>query len=327
MMKHDCDIVRDLMPLCIDNTASENSRKMVGEHVLECKPCMDMYQEMRTEVPKELPVNKDAEPFRHTVRKLRKKRRTRKIVIGVIGVVLGVLLVLIAGSTWTRLTNDYALIADDEDYDFDLARRSNGQIVITHYNYNGKRQDARWSFDDETGILKLYAVTPTWALKTDRVSTPYLYKKDFWWDPATGRLKILRKGVDGQLHYEDVKEVWKGAKFKGNGYMYKVLYVQGYDLPLVSADIDADYALTDTVYYQDSSMTPAVDGKPQRPFMTIAPTATPMPPQPTPAPRTPEEEAAWQEANEAELKQIEAMEHATLEPRPMIVGTTPPVSP
>ena len=89
-MKHDCDVVRDLMPMCIDNTASENSRQMVGEHVLECKKCREMYQEMRTEVPKDPPVSKEAQPFTTTVRKLRKKRRTRKIVIGVIGAVVAI---------------------------------------------------------------------------------------------------------------------------------------------------------------------------------------------------------------------------------------------
>ena len=105
-MKHDCDIVRDLMPLCIDNTSSEKSRQMVGEHVLECKSCMEMYQEMRTEVPGEMPVSKAPTPFERTMRHLRKKRRRRRGVIVATGVVLGVVLMLGLVMTYWNLSND-----------------------------------------------------------------------------------------------------------------------------------------------------------------------------------------------------------------------------
>ena len=94
MMKYNCDIVRDLMPLCVDGTASEPSRQMVVDHVLECRDCMQMYQEMRTEVPKEPPVARDAAPFRSTVRRLRRKRNKRRTLLVLAGIILGLALVL-----------------------------------------------------------------------------------------------------------------------------------------------------------------------------------------------------------------------------------------
>ena len=35
----ECNVVRDLMPLCIDDAASEESRKLVVDHVWECEKC------------------------------------------------------------------------------------------------------------------------------------------------------------------------------------------------------------------------------------------------------------------------------------------------
>lgn len=303
-MKHDCDIVRDLMPLCIDNTASENSRKLVGEHVLECQPCMKMYQEMRTEVPKEPPVSKEAQPFSRTVRKLRKRQRIRRIIIGVAGALLGMLLCLMGSSIFSELTNDYAVIAEDEDYHFNLYRRTNGQIVVMHKNISGKCQDARWTYDATTGILKFFSVTPTWALKTERVNTPYLYN-ELYWDEPNGRLMIRWPDANGIIQDQEVKEVHKGAQFKGNGYLPEILYVQGNDLPMVDPGMDAGYAVPEygqngVVYYD------VVEYAFYPPYVTAAP---------TPAVETVLDEDAAAEAAAAEIAYIQAMENATSTPQ------------
>lgn len=46
-MKQDCEIVRDLMPLCMDEAASEASRRMVEEHLSECPACAELLAEMK----------------------------------------------------------------------------------------------------------------------------------------------------------------------------------------------------------------------------------------------------------------------------------------
>ena len=35
-MKYECDVIRDLIPLYIDDVASTASRRMVEEHLAEC---------------------------------------------------------------------------------------------------------------------------------------------------------------------------------------------------------------------------------------------------------------------------------------------------
>lgn len=240
-MKYDCKVIQDLMPLCIDETASEESRQMVGEHVLECKPCMEMYQEMRTEVNTELPVNEPAkEPFSRTVHKLRHQRQKRRIIAGIIGAVMAILIYLLGGYVYQTLTTDYACNAGDENYSVAMHRRSNGQVIVTLNKLNERQQDLRMSFDRHTGVLTLYAVTSTWPLKTNALSTPYLYG-ELYWDNTSQRLMIRCTTAQGEPLLVEVMEVRRGRDFEGVDALKEALYVQGDIIPLVEAGQDASY--------------------------------------------------------------------------------------
>lgn len=45
-MKYNCELIQDLMPLCMDHMASEESRKAVAEHLAECPECEGFYKRM-----------------------------------------------------------------------------------------------------------------------------------------------------------------------------------------------------------------------------------------------------------------------------------------
>lgn len=45
-----CEIIRDLMPLYLDDCCSEGSRKMVEEHIKECDSCRKLLDEMSKEL-------------------------------------------------------------------------------------------------------------------------------------------------------------------------------------------------------------------------------------------------------------------------------------
>ncbi len=51
MMK--CEIVRDLIPLCIDGCSSEESEALVTEHLEQCRECAEVYQAMQQNEPAE----------------------------------------------------------------------------------------------------------------------------------------------------------------------------------------------------------------------------------------------------------------------------------
>lgn len=51
----DCNVVRDLIPLYIDNCCSGESAKLVREHIETCKECRNVYENMK--IPCEKPLS------------------------------------------------------------------------------------------------------------------------------------------------------------------------------------------------------------------------------------------------------------------------------
>lgn len=52
-MKHNCNVVYDLMPLYVDEICSEDSKKLVEEHLKECEACNKKYQDMKGVIAEE----------------------------------------------------------------------------------------------------------------------------------------------------------------------------------------------------------------------------------------------------------------------------------
>ena len=47
-MKNSCDVIRDLLPLYADDACSQDSRKMVEEHLAECAECGGMLRRLQS---------------------------------------------------------------------------------------------------------------------------------------------------------------------------------------------------------------------------------------------------------------------------------------
>ena len=80
-MKNECDIVRDLLPLCAEGLASEASRRLVEDHVAACEECRAEYESFngKTEEP---PIPQtDAEPLMR-IRRLIVLKRIQGVALG-----------------------------------------------------------------------------------------------------------------------------------------------------------------------------------------------------------------------------------------------------
>lgn len=97
-MKMSCNIIEDLLPLYVDDMVSEDSRKLVEEHLKECPSCRKMQEEMVKENRLSATGNRsnsektnktEAESLKKIRRRIRKKR--------IASVILAVILVVAAG--------------------------------------------------------------------------------------------------------------------------------------------------------------------------------------------------------------------------------------
>lgn len=83
-----CAVNRDLMPMCIDGTASEASQRKVRKHVNECEACATVYQEMQTSVDLNVPDEVEKQQFDTAVKRVRHQHTRRKVGMVLLGVAL-----------------------------------------------------------------------------------------------------------------------------------------------------------------------------------------------------------------------------------------------
>lgn len=77
-MNH-CEIVRDLLPLYIEDMASEGSGELIREHLAHCNSCDQAYQRMIVPTPPPTVQREEWKLALQKVRKAEKKQRRRKI--------------------------------------------------------------------------------------------------------------------------------------------------------------------------------------------------------------------------------------------------------
>lgn len=76
-MNDNCKIVRDLIPLYLDNIASDESIEFIESHIKSCEDCKHFLKLAQTDIPSE---NKFEESFETTLKKI-KREKTKRIVI------------------------------------------------------------------------------------------------------------------------------------------------------------------------------------------------------------------------------------------------------
>ena len=81
MSKKSCELIKDLLPLYVDDVCSEESRKMVTEHLASCGNCRDELNKMKTELNITEKADKDIKAFR----KIKRRLLIGKIVAALIG--------------------------------------------------------------------------------------------------------------------------------------------------------------------------------------------------------------------------------------------------
>jgi len=60
-MNTKCGLIRDLLPMYVENIASESSKALVREHLCNCKSCAEEYKEMKKTVC--IPIDADVAPL------------------------------------------------------------------------------------------------------------------------------------------------------------------------------------------------------------------------------------------------------------------------
>ena len=134
-MKQECEIVRDLMPLVLDDVASDGSKHMVSAHVQTCAQCAAYMNQLKADLPagkkSELDSRAAFDAAAQTLRKQKRRRTLRNIL-------LGALIVCILGLAnlycFDWLMNETRPISTSE-YGIQLSKLADGRLV-TSFDYH-----------------------------------------------------------------------------------------------------------------------------------------------------------------------------------------------
>lgn len=116
-----CDIIRDLLPLYAEDLVSEDSKKLVDEHLSGCDDCTKLLGKLKKETP--LTIETDTHALNH-VRRTIIRRRGLSIVASVLT------LITIAGFVVSYLFAPFQLTAEQALDDFYV--REDGAVVIDY---------------------------------------------------------------------------------------------------------------------------------------------------------------------------------------------------
>lgn len=244
MSNVECNVVRDLMPLCIDGAASEESRKMVVDHVWKCEKCAAIYKDMQAEMQPDKPDESDY--LDAAARKLHRKRKNRKRILIAVTCIVTVIIVLAGMWGYDYAANRSIFPVALDEYDAYLTRMRNGEVLLnidlkddrlvcglSGYSTTGPKGGYVWNAEVKTTLIRKYFDEPSIDLRVSRTTWNW---------------------VDGAMYHISPD---KGAPIEAyimfDGENERVLYQVGDDIPLCSEELEAYYAAWDAYHDFDVS--------------------------------------------------------------------------
>lgn len=131
-MKTSCQITKDLLPLVVDEIASDDTRAYVDEHLAFCENCQKTLELLRKNAAGigASNVEEEEQLFERAVAAMRKKRIKRTAGKILLGALIGLVLLFgFFGAKQELYDNRTAVQMDVNDYDIRLSQLSDGRIM------------------------------------------------------------------------------------------------------------------------------------------------------------------------------------------------------
>lgn len=180
--KEECDIVKDLSSLHIDNMLSKNSKEFVDKHLKECEDCQKYYEDMNADIFYEEGKEKinDQTEVDH-LKKVNKKMTTLKwIIAGILWGILALVLIMyvrmcyinnIVDDTVSKIlmmgeiSDNYKLTCKEtysnantdirEEYEITYFYKDGKNKEVTNYYRNGTKVDEKIRFIEDYSYNKI----------------------------------------------------------------------------------------------------------------------------------------------------------------------------
>ena len=229
-MKIECGIVKDLLPLYVEQITSEASNRIIEEHLTECEQCKTIYLEMKSPDIHIQYDRKPAESFHKYVKKEKRKIELKAVAVTIAVVLLIVIIRLAAVGALVSLLawgSTKAEVYEDMD--------------VSHYLwYMG--EEAKEEYIHKWGMDE--SIFPEKIIDGMNVTD---YKMAYYnpWDAQY--LSYLVIDYDEELYHAELKRLEHYDSTEYRGYFGAEGFTEGYALLAMEADPSYGliYALTE----------------------------------------------------------------------------------
>lgn len=218
MDKGNCEIVRDLMPLVIDQVASPAATEMVEKHIAECAECREVMAQMRTELATKVPETDTS--FIRFCKRLEKGFRWRRVLLGTLAALLvGAILWLgICQVYWKMYIFSTDYLPKLEDCKVEFRAEDDGFLRVTMpypdgYTFRGWRSE----LSEDGTELYIYPQRSEWKAIFSRQE-----------DDVLSELVDGVRLVDGVLYRHEVEPDFRYDSESG----YNITYFSVKDTPI-----------------------------------------------------------------------------------------------
>ena len=196
-MKWSCNIIRDLIPLYIDDVCSEESKKIIEEHLEECEECKAFLSSMNEEnnIIKHISDNSEETQKISSFKAVKKRMQRKQIISGIVAVLIAV---SIFATTVSILKNIHRTVEYEDNISVSMVDGSLIGRLYGSYYTNIKIKNVEITNDGKISNYTFYCISNTvWddiSLKeymmteyvivpkdknADRIDCVYYYTGDF----------------------------------------------------------------------------------------------------------------------------------------------------
>ena len=95
MMKNNCEIVQDLLPMYVEGLTSESSNQFVEEHIDSCQECLNYYKTIKEDLPLEETSYSHAEiEDQELIKDIKQRIKNRTFIVALVGMLIGLFFAL-----------------------------------------------------------------------------------------------------------------------------------------------------------------------------------------------------------------------------------------
>lgn len=241
-----CGVIRDLLPLVVDEVANPDSVELVNAHMEECEACRGYYEGMTAAIARTAnPAPESDKVFLKLGRKMKMQNSIRKWLTRALAALLALIVLFVGYAFVNNKISIYHVDMDPDWADVQLYYEPNGTI--------GARIDMKdgygWYNSVQTyymdGIVYLMPMRPEWTFlnKGNPRGENFPLYEIYWQDG-----KIVEKRSDNNDYWDPEKNRWVSEVNEivrpvytirwGTMENYTTLYVEGEEIPSVLEAMD-----------------------------------------------------------------------------------------